>query len=183
AFRTSHKPSVCYLGGDGISNPEYYLASACEQVWLVPTAPMYVRGMMAEALFLRGTLDKLKIVPDMYHIAEYKTATNQLTEKKFTPAHREEVESVLHSIYGQYLAEASQARGMERGKFAALVEQGPFSAKDALADKLVDKLAYWDQVQGFFEKNDGDWRPVDLSTYRREVKNDGFEKIAVVHAS
>jgi protease-4 len=183
AFRTSHKPSVCYLGGDGISNPEYYLASACEQVWLVPSAPMYVRGMMAEALFLRGTLDKLKIVPDMYHIAEYKTATNQLTEKKFTPAHREEVESVLHSIYGQYLAEASQARGMERGKFAALVEQGPFSAKDALADKLVDRLAYWDQVQGFFEKNDGDWRPVDLSTYRREVKNDGFEKIAVVHAS
>jgi len=183
AFRTSHKPSVCYLGGDGISNPEYYLASACEQVWLVPTAPMYVRGMMAEALFLRGTLDKLKIVPDMYHIAEYKTATNQLTEKKFTPAHREEVESVLHSIYGQYLAEASQARGMDHSKFAALVEQGPFSAKDALADKLVDRLAYWDQVQGFFEKNDGDWRPVDLSTYRREVKNDGFEKIAVVNAS
>lgn len=183
AFRASHKPSICYLGGDGINNPEYYLASACEQVWLVPTAPVYVRGMMAEALFLRGTLDKLKIVPDMYHIAEYKTATNQLTEKKFTPAHREEVESVLHSIYDQYLTEASQARGMDRDKFAALVERGPFSAKDAIADKLVDRLAYWDQVQGFFEQKTGDWRPVELSTYRREVKNDGFEKIAVVHAS
>jgi protease-4 len=183
AFRSSHKPSVCYLSGDGINNPEYYLASACEQVWLVPTAPVDVRGMMAEALFLRGTLDKLKIVPDMYHIAEYKTATNQLTEKKFTPAHREEVESVLHSIYDQYLAEASQARGMDRDRFAALVEQGPFSAKDAIADKLVDRLAYWDQVQGFFEQKAGVWKPVDLSMYRREVKNDGFEKIAVVHAS
>ncbi len=27
-FRASHKPSICYLGYDGIGNPEYYLASA-----------------------------------------------------------------------------------------------------------------------------------------------------------
>ena len=49
--------------------------------------------MMAEALFFRGSLDKLKIVPEFYHIAEFKTADNEFTEKKFTPAHREEVES------------------------------------------------------------------------------------------
>ena len=55
--------------------PEYYLASACQQIWLVPSNPVSIRGMMAEALFFRGTLDKLKIVPEFYHIAEYKTAT------------------------------------------------------------------------------------------------------------
>jgi protease-4 len=68
-FRKSGKPSICYLGYDGIQNPEYYLASACKEIWLVPTAPVSIRGMMAEALFLRGTLDKLKIVPEFYHIA------------------------------------------------------------------------------------------------------------------
>src|SRR5208282_1559297 len=92
SFRTSGKPSICYLGGDVIGNAEYYVASACDQVWLVPTSTVLIKGMMAEATFLRGTLDKLKIVPDYYHIAEYKTASNMLTEKKFTPAHREEVE-------------------------------------------------------------------------------------------
>lgn len=51
AFRTSGKPSVCYLGYDGIGNAEYYLASACQQVWLVPSNPVSIRGMMAEALF------------------------------------------------------------------------------------------------------------------------------------
>src|SRR6202451_2502690 len=96
AFRKSGKPSICYLGYDGIGNPEYYLATACQQVWLVPTAPLAIRGMMAEATFLRGTFDKLKIVPDFYHIAEYKTASNELTEKQFTPAHREEVTSILN---------------------------------------------------------------------------------------
>src|SRR5580700_9160679 len=43
AFRKSGKPSICYLGYDGIGNPEYYLASACQQIWLVPTAPVSIR--------------------------------------------------------------------------------------------------------------------------------------------
>src|SRR5271156_246910 len=96
AFRKSGKPSICYLGYDGIGNPEYYLASACQQIWLVPTAPVSIRGMMAQALFFRGTLDKLKVVPEFYHIAEFKTAGNTFTEKQFTPAHKEEVEGLLH---------------------------------------------------------------------------------------
>ena len=48
-----------------------------------------------------------------------------LTEKKFTPAHHEEVESLLHSIYNQYLNDASRARGMERAEFEELVNHGP----------------------------------------------------------
>ncbi len=183
AFRQSRKPSICYLGYDGIGNPEYFLATACDQVWLVPAAPVNISGMMGEAVFLRGTLDKLKIYPDMYHIAEYKTASNQLTEKKFTPAHREEVESLLHSIYGQYLDEVSAARHFDRAKFEELVKKGPFLSKEALESKLVDKLAYWDEVQKLFEKKDGDWKTVGLARYRSEVKNEGREAIAVVHAT
>ena len=153
-FRKSGKTSICYLGYDGIGNPEYYLASACQQVWLVPTAPVSIRGMIAQALFLRGTLDKLKIVPEFYHIAEYKTAGNTFTEKKFTPAHKEEVEGLLHSIYEQYLNDASSARGMTAPQFEALLNQGPFSSKDAVTNKIVDRLGYWDQVQSYFKKED-----------------------------
>lgn len=184
-FRKSGKPSICYLGYDGIGNPEYYLASACQQVWLVPTAPVNIRGMMAEALFFRGTLDKLKIVPEFYHIAEYKTASNEYTEKKFTPAHREEVEKLLHGIYNQYLVEASQARGMERAKFEELVDRGPLQSSEAVENKIVDRLGYWDQVQDFFKKRGNDWNPVSLSRYRTLVKNRirGGEQIAVVHAT
>ena len=49
-------------GYDGIGNAEYYLATACQEIWLVPTAPVDVRGMMAEALFpyvVRSTSSKL----------------------------------------------------------------------------------------------------------------------------
>jgi protease-4 len=182
-FRKSGKPSICYLGYDGIGNPEYFLASACQQVWLVPTAPVSIRGMMAEALFLRGTLDKLKIVPEFYHIAEYKTAGNTFTEKKFTPAHKEEVEGLLHSVYEQYLTDTSKARDMSSAQFEALVNRGPFSSKDAVANKVVDRLGYWDQLQTYFKKDVKGWNPISLNRYRPYVKNDGRTRIAVVHAT
>src|ERR1700691_4660844 len=132
AFRKSGKPSICYLGYDGVGNPEYYVASACEEIWLVPTAPVSVRGMMAEALFFRGTLDKLKIVPEFFHIAEFKTATNTLTEKKFTPEHREEVEGILHGIYGQYVSDTAAGRHMDPATFEAILKEGPLLTNDAL---------------------------------------------------
>jgi protease-4 len=185
-FRKSGKPSICYLGYDGIENPEYFLASACKEVWLVPTAPVSVRGMMAEAMFFRGTLDKLKIVPEFFHIAEFKTATNEFTEKKFTPAHREEVEGILHGIYSQYVADTASARHMDPSKFEAILKQGPLLTNDAVENKLVDRLGYWDQVQDYFKQRDHNWNPVSLNHYRNFMKDDagfGAERIAVIHAT
>ena len=185
-FRKSGKPSICYLGYDGVSNAEYYLGSACQQVWVVPQSSVIVHGMMAQALFMRGTLDKLKIVPEYYHIAEYKTAGNMFTEKKFTPAHKEEVEGLLNGFYNQYLTDAAEARGMDRAKFEELVKQGPFSAKAAIDAKLADKLAYWDQVQDYFKAQAGDWNPLPLVRYRNYLKSSSVplgDRIAVIHAT
>jgi protease-4 len=184
-FRKSGKPSICYLGYDGVGNPEYYVASACQEIWLVPTAPVSVRGMMAEALFFRGTLDKLKIVPEFFHIAEFKTATNTLTEKKFTPEHREEVEGILHGIYGQYVSDTAAARHMDPAQFEAILKEGPLLTNDALENKLVDRLGYWDQLQDYFKQRDHAWNPVFLNRYRTFVKDDApfGQRIAIVHAT
>ena len=183
AFQKSGKPSICYLGYDGIGNPEYYLASGCTQIWLVPTAPVGIRGMMAETTFLRGTFDKLKIVPEYYHIAEYKTASNTFTEKKFTPAHKEEVESLLHSVYNQYIRETAQARKMDPAKFERLVERGPLLTHEAMDNGIVDKLAYWDQVEDHFKRGRRAWNPLSLGRYRMFINSFGGENIAVVHAT
>lgn len=183
AFHASGKPSICYLGYDGEENAEYYVATGCDQIWLTPSNPLDVRGMMAEATFLRGTLDKLKIVPDFYHIAEFKTATNQYTEKKFTPAHREEVESLLTSLYGRYLTEVSSARHIDRAHFADLVQKGPFLPQDAMQDKLVDRLAYWDEVQDFFRQKTGEWKPVGFAQYRHGLSDGSGPRIAIIYAS
>jgi protease IV len=183
AFQKSGKPSICYLGYDGVGNPEYFLATGCSQIWLVPTVPVGIHGMMAEALFLRGTLDKLKIIPQYYHIAEYKTATNTYTEKKFTPAHKEEVEGLLHSIYNRYVAQTAQARNIDPAKFEQLVERGPLQTSDAVENHIVDRLAYWDQVQDYFKHGRRKWNPISLARYHNFMNMPGGPTIAVVNAT
>lgn len=184
AFQKSGKPSICYLGYDGVGNPEYYLATACGQIWLVPSNPVDISGMMAEATFLRGTLDKLKIIPQFFHIAEYKTATNELTEKKFTPAHREEVQSLLTDVYNRYVTEAAQARRMPRAAFESILKSGPLLAQDAVNHRIVDRLGYWDQLEEYFRERNREWSPVSLAQYRSFVNaNSSGQTIAIVHAS
>lgn len=182
-FRSSGKPSICYLGYDGEENKEYYVATGCDQVWLTPTNPLDIRGMMAEATFLRGTLDKLHIVPNFLHIAEFKTATNEFSEKKFTPAHREEVSSLLDDLYGQYLGEVSAAREISRSDFSALVQSGPFLAQDAFQKKLVDHLGYWDQIEEYFRRRTGSWNPTGFAQYRETLSDGSGPRIAIIYAS
>lgn len=184
AFRKSNKPSVCYLHGDLIMNRQYYLATACDQVWMVPTAPLGITGLMTQSLFLRGTLDKLKIYPDMYGINEYKTARNQYTEKKYTPWHREMSESLMRSTYDNYVKDVSEARRLAPGVFEKALAEGPFLSGESVGRLLVDRVAHWDEVQQFFRDKVKAWRPVELGRYVKEqVQNVGMEKIAVVHAT
>ena len=78
-FKKSGKPVYAYLeyGGDR----EYFLASAADKVFLMPSTPLDLTGVATYELFLRGTLDKIGAYADMHHIGAYKTAVNTFTEK------------------------------------------------------------------------------------------------------
>jgi protease-4 len=182
-FRSSGKPSLCLLGGDFNPNRDYFVSTGCSQIWIVPTAPLGITGLMTESTFYRGTFDKLKIVPEFLHIAEYKTAANQYMEKKYTPAHREMAESIMRSTYDQYVDGIAQGRKLETAQVATLLSTGPLTAKEALDAKLVDRLGYYDEVQKFFRDKAGKWQPVDLGRYVKQLKNEGGDKIAVVTAT
>ena len=60
-FKKSGKPVYAYLeyGGDR----GYYLATAADKVFLMPSAPLDLSGVATYELFLRGTLDKIGAYP------------------------------------------------------------------------------------------------------------------------
>jgi len=74
-FRGSGKPIVAYLEYGG--EQEFYLASACDKVFLMPSATLDLTGVASYELFMRGMLDKIGAYPDGMHIGEYKTALNE----------------------------------------------------------------------------------------------------------
>ena len=91
AFRAKKKFAIAFsetYGEFGPGNGAYYLASSFDEIWLQPSGDVGLTGLMAEGMFLRGAFDKLGAVPRMDHRYEFKSAMEQYTEKKFTPAAR-----------------------------------------------------------------------------------------------
>jgi protease-4 len=144
AFRQSGKTITAFLeyGGDR----EYYLASAADKVFLLPTSPLDLTGVASYEMFLRGTFEKLGVQADFLKIGDYKTAPNQLTETGFTPAHREMSESLNRDMYEQLIAGIAESRKKPEPEIRALLDRGPFVASAALEAGLVDELAYEDQL-------------------------------------
>src|SRR5688500_4449838 len=186
-FRQSGKTVVAFLeyGGDR----EYYLASAADRVYLLPTSPLDLTGVASYEIFLRGTLDKIGAVPDFLHIGEYKTAVNQMTEKGFTPAHREMSQSLNRDMYDQLVRGIAEARKKSEQDVRALMDQGPFTPEDALRHGLVDELAYEDQLDDRVPEmraGSREDRRIEGSDYSRiRAESVGFRprsRIAVIYA-
>lgn len=149
AFRTSGKPAIAYaetFGEFSPGNGSYYLATAFDRIYLQPSGDIGLTGFIAESPFLRGTLEKVGIEPRMDHRYEYKNAMNTFTERGYTPAHRESMQSLIDGWFGQMVRGIAQARGKTEPQVRELVNRGPFLGKEALDAGLVDGLKYRDEV-------------------------------------
>jgi protease IV len=166
AFRKSGKKVTAFLeyGGDR----EYYLASAADQVFLMPSSSLDLTGVASYEMFLRGTFDKIGAYPDFVHIGDYKTAPNQYTQKGFTPAHREMAQSLNRDMYDQLVSGIAESRKKSEEEVRTLFDQGPFVASKALEAGLVDELAYEDELDDRVPElgNDND-RRIEGSDYQR----------------
>ncbi len=162
-FQGTGKWAVAYLETAGEFSPgnkDYYLATACASIWLAPPGDVNLVGLRAEVPFVRGTLDKLGVVPDMDHIGQYKTAMNFYTEKSMTAAHRESMESIVGSLYGQFRRDIARGRKMAEDEVAALVDRGPFIGPRALEAHLVDSLGYRDELEAHLKETNGGKLPL-----------------------
>ena len=182
-FRRSGKPVIAYLEYGG--EQEFYLATACDRVFLMPSASLDLTGMASYELFLRGTLDKIGAYPDSLHIGEYKTASNNLTEHTYTPAHREMAQSLNGDLYQQLVRGIADGRHKSEAEVRSLIDHGPFLPEDALKAGLIDDLAYEDELDDKVKLASGKVRYVDMDHYRGVTSgslNRG-PKIAVIYAA
>ena len=143
-FKASGKPIVAYLEyGTGQA---YYLASACDEVFMTPTSPLNLIGVSSYAVFLREALDKVGFQADMLSAGDYKTAVNLYTETTFTPEHREMAQSLNRDLYDQLVAGIAEGRELTLARVRVLIDDGPYKAADTVRVGLVDALVYEDQL-------------------------------------
>jgi protease-4 len=148
-FRAHKKFAVAYsetFGEFGPGNGSYYLATAFDHIYLQPSGDVGLTGIIMESPFLKGTLAKLGMTFHGDHRYEYKNALNFYTETKYTGPHKEAMTAIMNSWFNQMKDGICQARQIAPVQFQAIVDAGPYLGKEAVAAKLVDAVAYRDQV-------------------------------------
>ena len=152
-FKKSGKKAYAYIEEAPDIDKEYYLATACDEIILQPLGFLGINGIGGYIPFLKRTLDKLGIEAEIEHVEEYKTAYNIFTEDKFTPAHKEMVESIYSDIFDHYLKAVAEARAKSVEEMKTLINDGLFQGENALKSGLVDKLLYEDELQNTLKHN------------------------------
>ncbi len=150
AFRASGKWTCAFLetaGDGGRGNAAYAAAILADKVVLAPPGDVNLVGLRGEAMFFSGLLDKLGIKVHFEQRYEYKNAANAFTERAFTPAHRESLKALIDDLQADLTRHIAARRKVDEDTASKWVRGGPFLGAQALEQRLVDRLAYWDEVE------------------------------------
>jgi protease IV len=173
-FRAKGKKTVAFADSfgefTGGSGP-YYLAAAFEEVYLQPSGDVGITGVASEAPFLRDALDKLDVKPQFGKRYEYKNAVNVFTERTYDRPHREATETLLGSIFQRMVSDIAADRNVSEEQLRQAVDRAPIFGKESMDAKLVDGLAYRDEV--YAKVKDGWGKDAELLYLHRYLERVG----------
>jgi protease IV len=195
ACRAAGKPVMAYL--DFATTRDLYLASAASDVVLDPYGVILLPGLASEPMFFTGAFEKFGIGVQVTRVGKYKSFVEPFTRKDMSPENRAQTQKLLDDMWGQIVSDITAGRGVDPAALQRAVdEHGLFAAEPAREAKLVDRIAYRDEIltelklktgrtgtkQTFKQITLADYAaalPDEASKSRSEAK-DG--KIAVVYA-
>ena len=108
AFKKSGKPVYAYLRGP--SGRDYYVASAADKIYMSPEDELDLKGLRAQLVYVKGSLDKLGVTMEFEHIGKYKDAPDMFTRTTPTPETLEVTNQILDQYYGSLVDSIAQGR-------------------------------------------------------------------------
>ncbi|MCA9116570.1 MAG: signal peptide peptidase SppA [Planctomycetaceae bacterium] len=126
---------------------DYLLATACDEIIMPESGVLLMTGLRAEVTFYRNLFDLLGIKPDMLQVGEYKGAAEPYMRTSMSPELRREMESILTEYYRQMVEMIAESRSLTAEQVKAAIDSGPHTAAAARELKLIDRLAYEDELE------------------------------------
>jgi protease-4 len=192
-FRDAKKPIFAY--DIDWNERDYYLGSVANTIAVNPLGSLEVNGFSTQAMFLTGALEKYGVGVQVTRVGKYKSAVEPFLLKKMSPENRQQTQKLLGDIWGEYLQTVGPSRKLTVPQLQALADNGgTLMADEALKNKLVDKVAYFDEIAAELKKltgtdaEDKSFKQISLKNYARvaedktSVNADSKNQIAVIYA-
>ncbi|MDJ0766606.1 MAG: signal peptide peptidase SppA [Myxococcota bacterium] len=151
-FRTSAKPVYVLYQSDLLGDREYFLSTAGDQIWVSPETAVLINGLSLEVAFWRGTLEKLRIEPEIIMFKEYKSAGEPYQNREMSSYMREAYTGILDTIDARFKERVAASRNLSTEAITDLIGLGVATTDELKRRGFVDRLGYLDEVEQAFEK-------------------------------
>ncbi|TAD94160.1 MAG: signal peptide peptidase SppA [Oscillatoriales cyanobacterium] len=192
-FRDAKKPIFAYEMD--WNEREYYLGSVANTIAMNPFGSVEINGFSSQTMFLAGALEKYGVGVQVTRVGKYKSAVEPFLLKKMSPENRQQTQKLLGDIWGEYLTTVGQNRKLTVPQLQAIADNGgTLMAEEALNSKLVDKVAYFDEIVTELKKltgtdgEDKSFKQISLKSYAKIAENknsnraDNHKQVAVLYA-
>lgn len=168
-FKKSHKKIYAILSTSG--NKDYYLASAADRIYFIPSSTFSLSGLRAEVYFFKGAFEKVGIKVESVKRGKYKSFNEQFTREHMSEEYRENLTSLLEDLNEQFLDGIARDRKVSRDEIEKLLNAGLLTPEGALKAGFVDSIAYQDNaVKEIIEGHGFNCTAIDLEDYIAEKK-------------
>lgn len=175
-FKASGKPVKAYL--TYATTKSYYLASAATDLAIDPYGLIIMPGLASQPVFFTGAFEKYGIGVQVTRVGKYKSFVEPFTRKDMSPENREQMQKLLNDLWGTTVADIAKARGLQaRDVQAAVDAEGLIRPEPAKAAKLVDRVAYRDEIIDALKQETGrassieSFKQITLADYSRTVRD------------
>lgn len=178
----------------GYSQKGYWMASVADKVFMHPEGGMMLNGFGGAMSFYPDMFKKIGIEPQIIRHGKFKAAVEPFILKEMSPENREQTMKYVSSLWNQFLADVSAARGIGVADLNALADGVVVrNPQTALENKLIDALYHPDEFEAFvkekleIEDKDDDIEYISLAKYkdapsRNKKKTDKKNAIAIIYA-
>lgn len=135
-----------YAYANNYSQGEYYLNSVANKVYLNPVGEVDFKGLSAEILYLKELQEKSGVKFEVIRHGKYKSAVEPFLAQEMSPENREQMTVLLHSVWSSIVADIAKSRKVTVAQLDAIANTlGARTPELALANKMIDKIAYEDE--------------------------------------
>jgi len=151
--RTRAAGRKVYADLESAMAPDYLLACACDHIIMPESGTLMIPGVRAEITFYKTLFDFFGVKADMMQVGSHKGAAEPYTRSSMSPEFRAQYDQLLTDFYDQMVETIAQDRKLPVDTVRKLVDQGLFTAQEALKAGLIDEVAYGDQIKQRLSKD------------------------------
>ena len=143
-FKKSGK--FVYAYANSYSQKEYYINSVADQIYLNPMGEVDLKGLSAEIIYMKDLQEKTGVKMEVIRHGKYKSAVEPFLAQEMSPENREQMTVLLNSVWNTIVVDIAKSRKLSIAQLNAIANTlGARTPELALANKLVDKVAYEDE--------------------------------------